>query len=1244
MNRPKRKKELSFMEELKERNLIEEGELVDIPDLENEDLIEENTMSVIVRCLNPTVHKVGGLIKALPVIWGLEDRVKGRGIEGNRAQFIFQCDRDLNHVLTRGPWFVNGWIVALDQWSPNPGPDFLNLIPFWIRISGLPIHQLKKQAVESLISPLGRIDAIELHAKNSDSLEYVRAHAWVKADAPFQLRRQARFKTGEIVTTELVYEKLLKAYFVCKRLTHDQNNCPFQVQVEAHVPQASKATVRKEISKGPTRKDPKGKGTMIEKDEQGKGSNQQLRLQTKSLSEPMASRSNVKDRLQWTRKEEQYGHGTAGSSGSKHSPSVFLRLGSPKIPSGAKGSGEKRSTEKEYSSSGSKKETIENGEADGANLSLSVFERLGEGGKDQIDLGSLQHKRRRLSSSDERSTKKAKTGGNKGETTPISVFQRLGDPSSGSGSKGSEKKKHSVHVTAEGVGNTPTVRHLREVHGRYFPEVTFLCETKNRRKYMEGIVEQLGYFDLHTVEPIGKSGGLALMWKDSVSVKIIHSDNRIIDTIVKWEDKEFFLTCVYGDPVRRSRGIVWERIERLKINRQGAWMMTGDFNELTEPKEKEGGVTRRKESCQEFKQMLLTCGLWEIKHNGHQLSWYGQRQEELVQCRLDRTVANQLWMELFGQASATYLPRISSDHSPLITSLIGDSRKNRGSFKYDHRCFQREGFAATVEKSWVNSGTDRGVSMMKKITDCRKAISQWKRANSSNSARKIQELHHKIDLATRTQPFQAQEMAMLKRELKEEYNNEETFWRMKSRVMWLNNGDRNTKYFHAVTKNRRAQNRIKCLKDEQGKEWLGEENLGRVAEAYFKKLFGSESIDMDLEADDLYHADCSAVTSEQNEKLMAPVTHEEVKQAVFDINPNKCPGPDGINGHFYQQFWGIVGHDIFKIVQSFITEARLEPDMNKTNICLIPKKLKPESMLDYRPISLSNVVYKIIAKILAKSFKKVLPHIISNSQAAFIQGRLITDNILVAHELLHALNSKNQCAMEFIAVKTDISKSFDRVEWTFLEKAMQTLGFSARWIRLIMSCVTTVNYQVLINGIPHGSINPTRGIRQGDPLSPYLFIICTEMLARMLQKAERDQRISGIRVARNAPAVTHLMFADDSMFYCKSSDEELEHLSILDKYSLASGQRINYQKSSIYFGKLIPSERREVIKKKLGIDQEGGTGRYLGLPESFGGAKVSILSYLKDNLSQRVSGWQNHLLSAGGKEVLLKAVALALPT
>lgn len=258
MNRPRKKKELSLMEELKELDLLGEGDVVEIPDLENDDLIEENAMSVIVRCLNPTAHKVGGLFKALPPIWGMEDRVRGRGVGDDRVQFIFESEGDLYHVLYRGPWFVNGWIVTTDQWKPNPGPDFLKRILFWVHIKGIPINWLKKQTVDSIVGPLGKVDAVELHAKNSPSLEYVRARVWINADEPLQFVKMTSFRNGEVARIELTYEKLLKVCFLCKRLTHDQSSCSYQV-VEQPVEGGPKSEKRKD----PVKVKGKGKGKEV---------------------------------------------------------------------------------------------------------------------------------------------------------------------------------------------------------------------------------------------------------------------------------------------------------------------------------------------------------------------------------------------------------------------------------------------------------------------------------------------------------------------------------------------------------------------------------------------------------------------------------------------------------------------------------------------------------------------------------------------------------------------------------------------------------------------------------------------------------------------------------------------------------------------------------------------------------------------------------------------------------------------
>ena len=218
--------------------------------------------------------------------------------------------------------------------------------------------------------------------------------------------------------------------------------------------------------------------------------------------------------------------------------------------------------------------------------------------------------------------------------------------------------------------------------------------------------------------------------------------------------------------------------------------------------------------------------------------------------------------------------------------------------------------------------------------------------------------------------------------------------------------------------------------------------------------------------------------------------------------------------------------------------------LNKTNIALIPKVNNPKKMFDFHPISLCNVVYKLISKIIANRFKAILPHIISENQSAFTADRLITDNVLVAFELMHFLNHKNARIDGFMAAKLDMSKASDRVEWGFIQGVMERLGFSSRWVNLVMKCITLVSYLVIINGTACGNIVPTRGLRQGDPLSLILFLICTERLSALINEATQNQVLTGISICRGCPRVTHLLFVDDSILFYKASARNMRMLRV----------------------------------------------------------------------------------------------------
>jgi hypothetical protein len=382
-----------------------------------------------------------------------------------------------------------------------------------------------------------------------------------------------------------------------------------------------------------------------------------------------------------------------------------------------------------------------------------------------------------------------------------------------------------------------------------------------------------------------------------------------------------------------------------------------------------------------------------------------------------------------------------------------------------------------------------------------------------------------------------------------------------------------------------------------------------------------------------------------NEMLCREFSVEEITSALDTIGDLKAPGPDGMHAIFYKQFWELVGDKVSEEVLNVLRGGQMPGEWNETTVVLIPKVKEPESMKDLRPISLCNVVYKLISKVLANRLKQVLVEIIAPNQSAFVPGRLITDNILLAYECTHYMKNKKRGNMGYAAVKLDMSKAYDRVEWDFVEKMMRKLGFAEEWISLIMRCVTSVSYQIRLNGSLTDTIIPQRGLRQGDPLSPYLFLICAEGFSSLLNKAEQCGELEGIKISAEAPSFNHLLFADDSLVLIKATRASAKSLqNVLHLYEVCSGQTINFDKSSIMFSENTREEMRTQVLRELNIGAEARTEKYLGLPVYVGRARTKTFEYLKDRIWQKIQGWKERMLTKSGKDILIKACAQAIPT
>jgi hypothetical protein len=645
-------------------------------------------------------------------------------------------------------------------------------------------------------------------------------------------------------------------------------------------------------------------------------------------------------------------------------------------------------------------------------------------------------------------------------------------------------------------------------------------ETKCIKEKMEVLRVRMEFEGMFVVDAVGHSGGLALFWKERNVVEIQNYTRKHISAVVYFSDrsKSWRLTGFYGNPDWTKRYESWTLLRHLKLYEPDAWLCIGDFNEIIDQTEKWGGVFRSENQMMQFRLALEECGLSDLGYRGSKFTWTNRRHDgDLIKERLDRAVANEAWCRLQTMREVQVLAGFKSDHLPLCVQL-GDGDTSRWfakkKFKIEASWMHDDDYLGVVRDAWteVDSFDHGGDLLQEKLNRCQTKLKSWSFRKFGNDEKELKEKTKRLEELQQEEGAENwEEVLQIQDEIDAILEREDTKWKQRSKQNWYQNGDRNTSFFHAWVDHRRRINQIRKIEDEEGHEWKKIEDISKAFIDFYKNLFSAGNTS-GIER-------CLAglnerVTDEMNAELLEKFTEDEISTALGQMHPLKSPGPDGFAACFYQKSWDTVKREVCSSVLGFLNNGNFDSNINSTYIALVPKKKNPSKLTDYRPISLCNVIYKICAKVLANRLKKVLPHIISHNQSAFIPGRLITDNILVAFEALHTMSGRMKGRVGYMALKLDMSKAYDRVEWDFLEAVMKKLGFCNRWIQLTMTCVRTVSYSILINMHPYGFITPSRGIRQGDPLSPYFFILCAEGLSSLLQMAEREGRVSGLPIVR----------------------------------------------------------------------------------------------------------------------------------
>lgn len=359
---------------------------------------------------------------------------------------------------------------------------------------------------------------------------------------------------------------------------------------------------------------------------------------------------------------------------------------------------------------------------------------------------------------------------------------------------------------------------------------------------------------------------------------------------------------------------------------------------------------------------------------------------------------------------------------------------------------------------------------------------------------------------------------------------------------------------------------------------------------------------------------------------------------------NASPGPDGFNVAFYISAWDWIGDDVTAVVTTFYTTGILPPHLNDTQIALIPKKLTCHLPSDFRPISLCNVIYKIIAKFLANRLKVHLPDYIHPSQQAFIEGRRISNNIVVAQEIAHSFSLTSWKSQDFM-LKIDLAKAFDRLEWHCIVTALERKGLHRHFINLVYACISSPTFFVIINGQSYANFTSSRGIRQGCPLSPYLFVLAVNELSLKLQDALQANHLTGILLGPNCPPIHSLMFADDLIICGKANMQEVQAISnILNQFCHESGQIPNWNKSGILFSTNVNMQVKQNIRSIFPAPDIDNSFVHLGHPLVLPSKdRSAAYAFVYDKFKSKLSNYKANRLSHAARLVLIKSVFASIP-
>jgi ribonuclease HI/exonuclease III len=813
-----------------------------------------------------------------------------------------------------------------------------------------------------------------------------------------------------------------------------------------------------------------------------------------------------------------------------------------------------------------------------------------------------------------------------------------------------------VSWNIRGLNGRSKQRILRECIMAEKPEVLLLQETKCRGAEVDTISQRIWRkCSSITTDSTGASGGLAILWNpDKVTISKAFTTVGTITAHfeVLGTNQAGAITNVYGPHSHQDKDKFMQSLELIKtLAATPKWILGGDFNMILTLEEKTGGLKRLEQDSGKFKALIDQLKLVDIENNNDTFTWSNRRSgNQHIACRLDRFLVTEDIMDSGSHLESLILPKAGSDHWPLALQMdLGEPPRYKP-FRFEKFWLAHPDFQRLAKSWWEQAAIDQGSCMYRlqqRLKNFKQSLKYWNKNSFGNILQSIKDIENKLEGIQKTFISGArtvelmQEEEQLQIQLEERRKQEEILWKQKSRVQWLKEGEKNTKFFHRAMMHRRHINKITHLEDSQGNLTREHSKIEEELLKYYQDLLTEPQLDRTAAIRRVTKHIPALVTPEQNAALTRPITQEEVAQVVKDMSAGKAPGPDGFTVDFFHHCWDLVKKDVWEAVEESRASGLVLPALNATFLTLIPKEERVTNPKHFRPIALCNVIYKIITKTIAARLKPILPFLISSEQSGYVEGRQIMDSVILAHEIIHSLKSTGTPGM---LIKLDLSKAFDRASWQYIRAVLSSFGFDQTWINWVLNLTSSAFFSILVNGVPSKPFSPTRGIRQGDPLSPFLFVLLAEGLGRYIKASIFEGSLKGLPLHNIQPAPSHSQFVDDTLLMNSPTVQEATKLnSILSDFSEASGMELNLDKSKLYFFNTPPPVQRH-ISRLLGIPRSSLPSNYLGVPLT--GAAASHISWdsLLLSISNRLRNWTFRPLNIASRLVLLKSVLQALPT